>query len=472
MAGIEGISDDELIDRLASDLGLDPNIDWSLNELTQRYFNTGYLTKTTLEASDGTYINATTYGLKTSATGTANATALTAAIAALPAEGGTIFIPRGTYAIAGDITIAKDFVSIRGIADATFLDFANGGLIFDGFSTFTTEVGLYDLSLRRTGSAGPALRLKGGGNGTGVAHFNAANVRIRSSTGEGLLVDGSYIGTFTGCYFMACSTYGIKTAVDTGSGTVFANNLTFLGGETVGCVNAMYIDSVRAITFIGHAIEGNTSTGVEIPRDSYGVAFYNCHWEANSGYDLKIGTTGTCTGIGVYGGYVQDGVAGKANSIILVRGRALEFQGITFYGTTNEPISVQEAVAGSVWGRADNCVAEGLRTGVINYGSATEFNKNYVGRSTGSPISHHFSASGVLDFGSIAAGAQASLTISVPGVVTTDDATAHPGTGLEAGLVFNAFVSATDTVTVRVTNTSGSAVDPAARTWHTHVWRI
>ena len=420
----------------------------------------------------GTYVSAATYGLSTSGTGAANATAIAAALAALPAAGGTVFIPKGTYTITGDITISNDNVALRGVADATFLDIAGGGIVVNGFSGFTTEIGLHDLSIKRSGTAGPALRLKGGGNGTGVAHFNASNVRVRSSTGEGLLIDGSYIATFTGCYFMSCSTYGIKTALDSGSGTVSANDVTFIGGETQGCANGIYLDTVRSITFIGHAIEGNTTTGVEIPRDSYGVAFLNCHFEGNVGYDLKVGTTTTCTGVLVFGGYVQDGVGAKNNSIILVRGRAMEFRGITFYGTTNEPISVQEAVPGAVWGNVANCVAEGLRTGIVNYGTATEFNKDYVGRSTVNPVSAHYSGSAVLDFGSIAAGAQASLTITVTGVVTTDDATAHPGTGLEAGLVYNAFVSATDTVTVRVSNISAAPVDPAARTWHTHVWRI
>lgn len=70
-----------------------------------------------------------------------------------------------------------------------------------------------------------------------------------------------------------------------------------------------------------------------------------------------------------------------------------------------------------------------------------------------------------LDFGSIAAGASADLTLTVTGAVSTDVAVASPQSALEAGLIWNAFVSAADTVTVRMTNITGAPIDPANRFW-------
>ncbi|MFZ4774631.1 MAG: hypothetical protein ACOYM3_04665 [Terrimicrobiaceae bacterium] len=77
------------------------------------------------------------------------------------------------------------------------------------------------------------------------------------------------------------------------------------------------------------------------------------------------------------------------------------------------------------------------------------------------------SASASLDFPSIAAAASASLTITVSGAVTTNTPTVSLGWSatLPAGIVVShAWVSASNTVTVTLTNISGAAVDPAAVT--------
>lgn len=77
------------------------------------------------------------------------------------------------------------------------------------------------------------------------------------------------------------------------------------------------------------------------------------------------------------------------------------------------------------------------------------------------------SASAALDFPSIAAGASSSLTITVAGIVTTSTPTVSLGwsAALPAGIVVShAWVSASNTVTVTVTNISGAAVDPASVT--------
>jgi hypothetical protein len=72
------------------------------------------------------------------------------------------------------------------------------------------------------------------------------------------------------------------------------------------------------------------------------------------------------------------------------------------------------------------------------------------------------SALAALDFGSIAAGATAELTISVTGAAVGDSV--HLGTpaSLEAGLIVVARVSAADTVKVRVYNSTSGAIDPAS----------
>lgn len=82
------------------------------------------------------------------------------------------------------------------------------------------------------------------------------------------------------------------------------------------------------------------------------------------------------------------------------------------------------------------------------------------------------SAVATLDFGSIAANGQAELTMSVTGAVAGD--TVHLGrpSGLEAGLVVTGRVTATDTVTIRVSNLTGAAIDPASANYRATVFRF
>jgi len=74
-------------------------------------------------------------------------------------------------------------------------------------------------------------------------------------------------------------------------------------------------------------------------------------------------------------------------------------------------------------------------------------------------------ATATLDFGSISAGATAELTITATGAATGDPVSAGPPSNLNAGLMVTVYVSSTNTVTVRLHNTTGSAIDPASSSW-------
>ncbi len=74
-------------------------------------------------------------------------------------------------------------------------------------------------------------------------------------------------------------------------------------------------------------------------------------------------------------------------------------------------------------------------------------------------------ASAALDFASVNDGVQADLTIAVPGAAVNDTVELGLPAAPAAGLSFNAFVSAADTVTVRITNASGGAVNAASATY-------
>jgi hypothetical protein len=71
-----------------------------------------------------------------------------------------------------------------------------------------------------------------------------------------------------------------------------------------------------------------------------------------------------------------------------------------------------------------------------------------------------------LTFGLIAAGAVAVQTITVTGATVGKPVDLVPPAALEAGLIFSGFVSAANTVSVRLENATGAGVTPAAAsTW-------
>jgi hypothetical protein len=75
------------------------------------------------------------------------------------------------------------------------------------------------------------------------------------------------------------------------------------------------------------------------------------------------------------------------------------------------------------------------------------------------------SGSASLNFGSIGAAAQADLTITIAGAAVGDEVIMALPAAPAAGLIFNAFVSAADTVTIRASNITAAPVDPAAATY-------
>lgn len=78
-------------------------------------------------------------------------------------------------------------------------------------------------------------------------------------------------------------------------------------------------------------------------------------------------------------------------------------------------------------------------------------------------------ATAALDFASIAAAASADLTITVAGAAVGDSVQLGLPAAPAAGLVFNGFVSAANTVTVRASNITAGPVDAASATYRATV---
>lgn len=79
--------------------------------------------------------------------------------------------------------------------------------------------------------------------------------------------------------------------------------------------------------------------------------------------------------------------------------------------------------------------------------------------------------SAVIDLSSIPAGGIETATITVDGAVSGDNSVATPQAAIENGLIWCAYVSAANTVTIRVLNATSGAVDPAPIIWRAKVFK-
>lgn len=70
-----------------------------------------------------------------------------------------------------------------------------------------------------------------------------------------------------------------------------------------------------------------------------------------------------------------------------------------------------------------------------------------------------------LDFTSIASRTSSDLTVTVNGASIGNSCQCAPNSIIETGLMWNCFVSNTNTVTIRLYNGNGTDLDPASRTW-------
>jgi len=67
------------------------------------------------------------------------------------------------------------------------------------------------------------------------------------------------------------------------------------------------------------------------------------------------------------------------------------------------------------------------------------------------------------DFASITAHTTSTTTVTVTGAITTNFVLIRTSTAPESGMVYDAYVSSANTVTIRATNTTAAAIDPASR---------
>jgi len=144
--------------------------------------------------------------------------------------------------------------------------------------------------------------------------------------------------------------------------------------------------------------------------------------------------------------------------------------GISIKGISNNHIKLQpsddlnpeNALIYGVNTADDQVVFKVTKRGGIVLGGGTEV------------IKHISLNSPVLNFGSISAQSTSELTVTVTGAEIGDSAYATPSGALTSGCIYSAYVSATNTVTVRVANITSGSLDPdggGGLVWRIDIWK-
>jgi hypothetical protein len=250
------------------------------------------------------------------------------------------------------------------------------------------------------------------------------------------------------------SSYATTSAVAAGYVpriTSVDNRLTRFDGTT-GAVQSSGItidDSDNVSGVANLTASGNVGIGTTSPTNklhvyhtssnTIGGSYTGVLFEGSSSNALHFGTMLSTP----YGAYIQSAVYNVSNQYPLLLNPSGGNVGL---GTTSP--SEKLHVVGNI-----------TASGTLRIGGGTV-------------VANILSATATLDFPSIGSNDTETLTITVTGAVAGDSVFLGCPAGLDAGLVFCASVTAADTVTVRMHNSSGGAVDPASATFRATVIRF
>jgi hypothetical protein len=268
----------------------------------------------------------------------------------------------------------------------------------------------------------------------------------------------------TGFYKYADNVIGVATA-GAASISFGAESVTFAsGGSITGASGALTLTGATTVTGNltvsgtgNSSFAGNLGVGLTAPGVRLNVA------DADNGNNGTLRLGGS-SGSGVYGTIKNE--ASSTGKLVLdsvgsgaAGGISLRVEGTPRLALDNNGTLVVSGTGAHTFGTTNTVTLQAgavTATGAITFGG-------------GSTIKTVLTATATLDFTEIAAAGSADLTITVTGAAVNDSVSLGLPASPAAGIVWNAFVSATNTVTVRASNITASPVNPASATYRATV---
>ena len=395
-----------------------------------------------------------TFGMRPEKTAAENSTAMAAALAWSAANGNApVVLPADRFSHNGFVVGDDQIVEGGGYgATGTRLDYlgASAGVRMGSRSRLK--------GLRLQGNvAAPVAGSKAIeviGVGVGPARCSLVDVYCMSHD-IGVDLDNTYIWHIVNCALLFNTTAGLRT------GTTQTNAIQVHGGEIQLNGKGVALGGYNQISFVGVTIEGNTTHGIHQTGVVHGLSVLGCYFEANGQFDMLWD--------GDPKGWVVEGCFfGSTPRCFRIAGGAKggKMQG-NYFLPGNTPLSSFD-VTGAL---AGNNIYGPNHYGVLPFDPKLHDAGTKLVEIA--PIRQTLRAIATLDFPSIPANSSADLTITVTVAAVGDDAIANPNSagGVPAGVTWSAFVSAANTVTVRMLNGTTGAIDPPAGNWRARVFQ-
>jgi len=276
------------------------------------------------------------------------------------------------------------------------------------------------------------------------------------------LINGTISTASSGVSNIVSSTPSINQSGTAGYNAIHVNVTETTTGS--GAKNLALFAIGSAERFSVNNVGFATHTTAVAGGDIFKIA--NSDATTGNGYTFKILNSGITKGLRIDGGGSSNDSVSFEDSFHVNMGTAT---GVGI-GTTTTTASWLTIAAGTTAKASANIIAGTYKTtplaGDIDYNGT---NIRHTNNANSAFLARIITTTATLDFPSIATNAAAELTMTVTGAATGDTVAIAPPSGLEAGLTPSARVSAADTVTVRLHNSSGGAVDPASATWRATV---
>lgn len=399
-------------------------------------------------------------------------TALTNSLASLPADGGIVHMPAGNYKITSGISLSRHQGIVGdGLSAATGTDGATTIVktgSFDGITLSSFECILRDFTIRGdTGNGGDGIYVQYG-------HANIHNVASNDHGGVGFRFGDK---TASGANTNHCDVGHIKAIANTSHGVYLHD--------------ANAAANVNSCAFINIDARGNGGDGIKI-ENSYDNAFFMPSAQLNSGYGVHFASGGK--GNFLFFPYTESNTTGQlildAGSIenVVFGARQGTSDSYTDNGTRNTVVGRDFSKQGDlIWKKLwavqatiSNASFSGNMT--LSQSAADTYGFNTTGGGTSDLNFTNTSGSGTIrlkvngrnayykgayvvgatiNHGTVGAASHADATVAVTGARDGMSVIATPrqAAGLPAGLgLGGAWVSANDTVTIRLINPTASGI--------------
>lgn len=419
------------------------------------------------------------------------------------AGGGTVYVPPGNYLISGTLNLSSG-VYLRGAS--------NRSSRISQTSTTADAIRLLGTSALATlVQAGVSnLYVAGPGSGTGRGIYVKwcsfgivfDNVWVRAFGSHGVFVEESWTVTWRDCLFQSNGGDGWR-------GVTSINQHTFERCASLSNgANGYAVDGGSTTVFLNCDAESNQQAGFDL-RYTFAANLIGCHLEQNGQnltspniylHERGAGQPATATvirGCLIQGsGVTQNGVqVGTANETIIadnwfsshvtdhiktdtaaartkIGPNTFSGTGATLTDSASVPSArldfdatnrIYQVSPGLLFPNSSPAIfPDGMMwriSNVLRFREGTQTRNIFMG----------LDGSASLDFPSIAAGSTAELNITVTGATAGDRVILGPPSTLNAGLMVTGYVGSDNTVTIRLHNTTGGAIDPASATWRVSV---